>query len=198
MSAALFETQSMITVGPKIESKVVWQSKNSREPRYVVTPTEATDLRTRSIFGVEEEGVEEEEGKRLTLGVVALEAGLKDGWALRIKWRSCVAFVKASTSSVSLSNANDEVELDARSWVILKSGVLGGVWILVIGVRVDAVDITLCGSRREKSSDNVVVGKCWSIALVKTVERKEKNVMSASRWSETAISFPEESRNSIP
>ena len=35
-------------------------------------------------------------------------------------------------------------------------------------------------------------------ALAKTVERKEKNVMSASRWSETVIAFPEESTNPIP
>ena len=38
----------------------------SSEPRYVVTPTEATDYRTRSILRVEEEGKESKEGKRLT------------------------------------------------------------------------------------------------------------------------------------
>ena len=53
----------MIGVGPKIESKVVGQSKDLREPRYVVTPTEAIDLRMRSIFGVEEEGGEKRKVK---------------------------------------------------------------------------------------------------------------------------------------
>ena len=33
------------------------------------------------------------------------------------------------------------------------AGVLGGVLIREIGVRADAVDIILCGRRREKSSD---------------------------------------------
>ena len=49
-----------------------------------MTPTEAADLWTRSIFGVEEEGREEKEGKRLTLGVVAPEAELEDGRASRL------------------------------------------------------------------------------------------------------------------
>ena len=49
-----------------------------------MTPTEVVDWRTRSIFGVEEEGGEEKEDKMLTLGVVALEAGLEELRALRI------------------------------------------------------------------------------------------------------------------
>ena len=79
-----------------------------------MTPTEATVLRTRSIFDVEAEGGEEKEGNILTLDVVAPEAGLEDGRVSRINSRSCVAFIKASTSSVALSNTNEEVELDAR------------------------------------------------------------------------------------
>ena len=65
-------------------------------------------------------------------------------------------------------------------------------------VGIDAVDMLLCGRSKEKSSDKAVEGKRWSIVFATTVDRKEKNVMSAARGSKTAIGFPEESRNPIP
>ena len=79
-------------------------------------------------------------------------------------------------------------------------GVLGGVQIPEVkaGTGVDIVDMILCGSCREKSSDKAVEGKRLSIVFAQTVDRKEKNVMSAARLSETAIVFPEEYSNPIP
>ena len=67
--------------------------------------------------------------------------------------------IEESASSVAVSNAKLEAEFDTRGCVILGSGVPGGVLRPEKGVRSEAVDITLCGSRREKSSDNAVVGK---------------------------------------
>ena len=78
--------------------------------------------------------------------------------------------------------------------------VLGGVCIPEAKeeARVDTADMILCGSLREKTSDKVVEEKCSSMTLAKTVDRKERNVMSAARLSETIIGLPEESRNPIP
>ena len=56
----------------------------------------------------------------------------------------------------------------------------------------------LCGSCREKSSDKAPEGKRLSIVFAKTVDRKEKNVISAARLPGTAIGFPEKSSNPIP
>ena len=56
----------------------------------------------------------------------------------------------------------------------------------------------LCGSCREKSSDKAVEGKRLSIVFAKTVDRKEKNVISAARLPGTVIDFPEKSSNPIP
>ena len=136
----------------------------------------------------------------MTLGVVALEAGQGEVRAVRINWRNCVVFIEWSSSSVALSNVNLEVERDAGVYTIVWLGVPGGIRIPVSKVEagIDVVDMLLCGRRKEKSSDKAVKGKRWSIALATTVARKEKNVMSAARGSETAIGFPEESRNPIP
>ena len=59
-------------------------SRKSSEPRYIATPTEAIDLRTRSILAVEEEDKGKKEGKRLTFGVVTPDTELEDGRASRI------------------------------------------------------------------------------------------------------------------
>ena len=74
----------------------------------------ATDRRMRSIFGVEEEGTEEKEGKRLTLWVVAPDAVLEDERVSRINLRNCVASIELNTSPVALFNANAEVRCDAE------------------------------------------------------------------------------------
>ena len=67
--------------------------------------------------------------------------------------------MEESASSVAVANEKLEAEFDARGCVILGSGVPGGVLRPEKGVQSETVGITLCGSRREKSSDNAVVGK---------------------------------------
>ena len=95
------------------------------------------------------------EVKRFTLGVVTLGEVLVDVRASIINIRNCVASIVPSTSSITLFKANAEDERDAGS------SVRGSVKILEVKVSTgsDAVEIVLCGSLNEKSSDKVVEGK---------------------------------------
>jgi len=87
----------------------------------VDTRREATDVRTRSIFGVEEQEVKED--KRFTLGVATAGMGLVKVRASLISLRNYVSSIAFNMSSVALVNAEVTDGPDAEDWI----GVLGGV-----------------------------------------------------------------------
>ena len=82
---------------------------------------EATDLRARSIFGVEDQEVKED--KRFTFGVATVGVGLVKLRASLINLRNYVSSIAFNTSSVALVNAEVTAGPDAENRI----GVLGDV-----------------------------------------------------------------------
>ena len=98
---------------------------------------EATDVRTRSIFGVEEQEVKED--KRFTLGVATAGVGLVKLRASLINLRNCVSSIAFNTSA--LVNAEVTDGLDAEDWIGVPGGVLSAELRLVTGI--NAIGISL-------------------------------------------------------
>ena len=196
------EARNMTGLGSKTETKIAWSPRVLADPRYVVKLPFDTYYRTLSILGVEKGGKELKKGKIFTLGVAIPGVVLIDVWAIIINLRKCATSIVASTSCVVLSKTNVELERDAGFWTDTWWHVQGSVRILEVKVEAgtDAVEKIFYENQNEKSSDNVVEGKRWSITLGMTVEQHDKNIMPAT-WlvrSEIKVALPEELRNPIP
>ena len=92
---------------------------------------EATDLRARSIFGVEEQELKED--KRFTFGVATAGVGLVKLRASLINVRNYVSSIVFNTSSVALVNAEVTDGPDAEDWIGVLGGVLSAEVRLVVG-----------------------------------------------------------------